>query len=261
MKALLSCLLSIFLVFSCFAIAEKDSCPHTDTFEWIEGQIYESWSPKNHQVLYGVNVQCEDCGKLVNSYGESFFQPHEFIGHACIYCGYTSNDLPSPSELQKQAYQRITQESTSIIGMKATVIHDGKVRKAPDANAEAVDSVLPKEQYLIADYAITDSDHVWLLLECGTQDAWISAGLVSISGAQALKDDADLYIGRSCTVKVSSGRGRRAPGTDSAVIDFVGYGDTFTIIGSDYAPDGTLWLQIETSNGSCWISSGLVNIR
>ncbi len=261
MKKMLVLLLVLSMSLPCFATAEGGSCPHTHTYEWIEGMVYEQWSSSNHQVLYGVNVQCEDCGAWLDWYGEGFFQSHSFYNGACEYCGYEKNDIPTPDELQREAFLRITSNGTSILGKTATVIHDGNVRANPGSDAEIVGSVLPDEQYLIEDYEITNGDHVWLLVQYGTGYSWVSAGLVTISGAQTVKGDADLYVGRSCTVKVSSGRGRLTPGTDGTVIDYVGYGDTYTIIDSEYVADGTLWLQIKTSNGACWISSGLVDIR
>lgn len=244
------------------ALAGCSEHPDAGEYEHSFFSHEEQWNENYHICYYYDGILCFACGREISGGDYSYLEPHEFNGGSkCIFCGYVDSGKPTPEALQRLAFQRVTSNPVDILNKTATVVHDGNVRADAGADYEAIGSVLPDETYKIKDYLVVNGDHVWLQIEYGAGDAWVSAGLVSISGGETVKGDADLYIGRTCKIKVSSGRARITPGTDGTVIDYVRYGETYTVLAAEYVADGTLWFQIETSDGACWISSGLVNIR
>lgn len=261
MKKFLAVLTTLVLCLSVAAMAEESNCPHTNTFEWIEGLVYEQWSATNHKVIYGVNVECEDCDTWLDWYDEGYFEAHEFSGNKCVVCGFSRDDIPSPEELQREALQRITEKPDGIAGKTAIVIHNGNLRSAADKDANDLGAVIAGDEYEIVNYLVTDDQMVWLEIKYTTGTAWVSASLVKISGGDALDDEfASFYVGRTCKIKVSSGRARLAPGTKNPEIAYVRYLETYTILDAKAAADDTLWFQIKVDGTECWISSGLADV-
>ena len=263
MKRVILILTAIALCMSAAATAEDNVCPHTNIYEWIEGMVYEKWSSINHKVIYGVNVECEDCGTWLDWYGEGYFEAHDFSGNVCLYCEYNRvADLPTPEALQQQALQRITEDPDGIAGKTATVIHNGNLRAKTDQNSTDLGAVVKGEEYEILSYLIVENQFVWLEVKYNIGSAWISASLVEISGKNTVDDSyADYYIGQMCTIKVSSGRARLAPDKDAPVVGYVHYWEKYKILDCQAADDGTLWFQIKVDNQEGWISSGLADVN
>lgn len=242
------------------ALADGD-CAHARTFEWIAGMIYEQWSATNHQVLYEVYVQCEDCNDIVDWYGEGFFQAHDFYGNRCEYCGYSRNNIPTYAELQAEARQRVTEDAAGIAGKQAVVIHNGNLRAAPSQDSADMGAVISDDEYEIVSCQVDADNDVWLEIRYLDGTAWVSASLARISGAEAQKGEyAEAYSGRTCKIKVSSGRARIAPGKKSPEIAYVHYQEKYVILDAQAAADGTLWFQINVDGTLCWISSGLADV-
>ena len=188
MKKLFLILTVFALCLSVAAVAEESTCPHTNTFEWIEGLIYEQWSTTNHQVLYGVNVECEDCGTWLDWYGEGYFEAHEFSGNKCVYCGYVRDGGPTAEDLQAAAKKRVTEDGENIPGKTAVIIHNGNLRAAASKDSADLGAVIADDEYTIVSYQISADNTVWLEIKYLDGTAWISASLAQISGDTALRN-------------------------------------------------------------------------
>ena len=72
----------------------------------------------------------------------------------------------------------------------------------------------------------------------------------------------DFPIGRTCWVWVpDNGRARSGPGTNYAFVDYVYYGDVYTVLDRQMGNTGKDWYKVRLSDGRYgWISSGLVTI-
>lgn len=175
----------------------------------------------------------------------------------CIYCDYALSSLPSSEALQREAFQRITEDPEDIIGKTALVIHNGNIRAEASVFSADLGAVIANDELKILNYVL-DGNDVWLEIKHGVGTAWISAGLVRISGANALDNEyADFYVGRTCSIKVSSGRARFAPDKNSPVVEYVSYAERYTILACETSTDDTLWFKIMKDGNLCWISSGI----
>lgn len=260
MKKCIIGLLVCVLCLSVGAMAEGNNCSHANTYEYMAGMIYEQWSSANHQVLYEVNVVCEDCNAWLDMYPEGFLQAHEFQNNKCVYCGFSKSDVPSYEELQAAAQKRVTENGEGIPGKTAVVIHNGNLRAAASKDSADLGAVITDDEYEIVSYQISADNTVWLEIKYLDGTAWISASLAKISGDAALYDYAEFYVDRTCKIKVSSGRGRIAPGTKSPVIAYVKFNEKYTILDCQPASDDTLWFKIKVDGTECWISSSLAEI-
>ena len=250
------------LVLSLSAVsAQAAVCYHKHTSEVLSGWNYVEWSSETHQVLYKVTVVCRTCGDQVDLYSEGYFEPHTMVGKRCKFCDFSINDLPTSEALQREALQRVTEDPEGIIGKTALVIHNGNIRAGASTLSADLGAVIADDKYEIVNYVV-DGSNVWLEVKYGLGTAWVSAGLARISGANAANNKyAEFYVGRTCTIKVSSGRARMAPDKDSPVLEYIKYGEQYTILDCESAVDDTLWFKIVVDNDVCWISSGIATIN
>lgn len=245
------------------ALAGCSEHPRAEEYHRSYFLHFTPWNANYHQAVYADDMVCLECDAWVSGGDYSELAPHVFTGNTCTSCGYVRTDTtPSHESLQRAIYQRITQNPNEIIGKTATVIHSGNVRASTSAYADIVGTVLPKDEFQVRDYLVVDSDHVWLQIRYGSGNAWISASLVEISTAAVSAESSGIehFIGRMCTITVSGGRARVAPGTQNPVIDTVSHGQSYKILDTQYASNGTLWFQIQTDDALCWISSGIAEV-
>lgn len=179
---------------------------------------------------------------------------------ACEGCGLDSwEEVPTYEELQLEALRRISEDPNGIAGKRAVVVHVGNIRANANKYSTIVGASCIDDEHQILSYQIVDGG-VWLQIQYGLGTAWISASLVEISGADTAQGSNSLYIGRTCKIKVSSGKARMSPGVNAPTIDYVHRGEKYYIINCQAASDGTLWFQIRTNDATCWISSGLAEV-
>lgn len=187
---------------------------------------------------------------------------------ACTeWCGvlgpYFDTEIHTEEELQLEAIQRINKDGDKIIGKRAIVQHYGNLRATADKYSDSVGKANHEDEYLIVDYTFVDGK-VWLKVVYGSNLAWISASLVEISGANAIDISdpyRDYYVGKICRIIVNSGRARMQPDVEAPIVEYVGFGEKYTILAIGNAPDNTLWFQIMKDGNRCWISSALASIN
>lgn len=263
----------IVIPFFCFSLALAGCSDHPDDDNFSRSYLLfdEPWNETFHLSYYVDEVVCATCSIRISGGEYPVHAPHDYLDDgSCLFCGYKQSNAPTHAELHRRAFLLLASGTDEIHGQYASVIHEGHIYAEPSVTAEIVGSVVPGEIYLIENHQAATSEYVWLKIQHTNGTGWVPAGLVSLSDSQtpAVVEDtesadtteADPYIGRICKIKVSSGRGRAMPGTDSKVVSYVGFGEIFTIHGSQYIEDGSLWLMIETTNGTCWIAAGLANI-
>lgn len=181
------------------------------------------------------------------------------VASACTeWCGmeppYFDTRTHTEEELQIEAIQRINRDGNSIIGKRAVVQHYGNLRTSASKYASVAGQSIKDDEYLILGYTFVDGN-AWLNVLYRNQPAWISASLVEISGGT------DGYACIGCVIKitVNSGRARMQPDVDSPIVEYVRYGQEYTVLNGAKAPDDTTWLQISKGGNLCWISSGIVD--
>lgn len=185
---------------------------------------------------------------------------------ACTeYCGlpFFNTGAPSEDELQMAAIQRINRDGDKIIGKSAVVQHYGNLRTSAYKYAESVGIAVHEDEYLILGYTFVEGK-AWLQVLYGNNVAWISANLVEISGEWAVDGGtpyADAYVGRVCKITVNSGRARTQPDKASPIVEYVDYGEKYTILATASSSDNTLWFKIMKDGNMCWISSGIATIN
>ena len=264
MKKVLFLVLLMILALGC-TTAFAGCSEHPDAADYYDNiyPVFVNWNDNIHKIQSIVYTYCEACDAYIRTDVYEVLDYHTFIDGVCWDCGFSYEGIgrnSTPEILQREALDRIIKDPDDIIGKAAQVIHKGSLY-ADVASSFILGAVNTGDEYGIVDYAV-DGDEVWLAVKYDAGTAWVSAGLVRISGANALSgESADLYTGRSCTIKVSSGRARVAPDKDSAVVEYVGYGERYTILACESAPDGTLWFQIRIGSSECWISSGLADVK
>lgn len=178
---------------------------------------------------------------------------------ACTeWCGmeppYFDTRTHTEEELQIEAIQRINRDGDKIIGKRAVVQHYGNLRDSASKYANIVGQSIKDDEYLILGYTFVDGN-AWLNVLFRNQPAWISASLVEISGGYP----EPVCIGCVVKITVNSGRARMQPDKDSAIVEYVRYGEQYTILDADVAPDNTTWFKIRVDGNLCWISSGIVD--
>lgn len=178
---------------------------------------------------------------------------------ACTeWCGmeppYFDTRTHTEEELQIEAIQRINKDGNKIIGKYAVVQHYGNLRSSASKYAEVVGQSIKDDEYLILDYTFVDGN-AWLKVLFRNEPAWISASLVEISGTY----DKHPCIGCVIKITVNSGRARMQPDKNSAIVEYVRYGQEYTVLNSAKAPDNTNWYQIRKGGNLCWVSSGIVD--
>lgn len=156
-----------------------------------------------------------------------------------------------------EAIQLINKIGDQVIGRRAKILYAGNVRARANRNSAVIGSVYIDEEYEIINYDFGTSSSVWLQVKYRNQYGWISASLVRIPDAPGRGPGDEWYIGRTCRITTSSGRARMAPGTSYPIVEYVGRNEEYTILDIGYAPDGTLWFQIQKDGNRCWISSGI----
>jgi hypothetical protein len=134
------------------------------------------------------------------------------------------------------------------------VQHYGNLRDSASKYANNVGQSIKDDEYLILGYTFVDGN-AWLNVLFRNQPAWISASLVEISGGYSKAP----CIGCVVKITVNSGRARMQPDKDSAIVEYVRYGEQYTIRDAAKAPDDTWWYQISKGGNLCWISSGIVD--
>lgn len=223
-------------------------------------------NPTHHRKVWSAYYTCSICGDYIGTGGDVYrdeMERHSFSGNTCTICGYrrsgtsTSNTLPTPEELQMDAIQLINKIGDQVIGRRAKILYAGNVRARANRNSAVIGSVYIDEEYEIIDYDFGTSDSVWLQVKHRNQYGWISASLVRIPDAEGRNPWDEWYIGQTCRITTSSGRARMAPGTSYPIVEYVGRNEEYTILDVGYAPDSTLWFQIQKDGNLCWISSGI----
>ncbi len=196
---------------------------------------------------------------------------------ACTpWCGlngpYFDTATPTEEELQLDALQRIAEDGDLIIGKYAEVHHYGNIRSNPNKYASSIGKTQHEDEFVILGYKIVDGK-VWLRILYGNEpNAWISADLAEISGGGIAigggdgdgggNHPYDSYIGKTCRIVVNSGRARMSADRNAPIIEYVGYGDKFTVLDvAASSPDNTLWFQIRKDGNLCWVSSGIATLN
>lgn len=259
MKKLFVFVLALALSLSPVAMAD---CPHNNVEGVYGGFLYEQWSAEHHMSYWQIDFYCEDCQTWLydRSIIESATDQHEFEGGSCSYCGY-DRSVPTYEELQAEALQRITEDPEGIAGKMAIVMHNGNVRAEASNESADLGAVTAGNEHEIVGYQIAEENRIWLEIKYLDGAAWISASLARISGDHVLDGEfAAVYIGRTCKIKVSSGRARVAPGKKNPEIAYVHHEEKYVIQDAQAASDGTLWFQIKVDGTDCWISSGLADV-
>lgn len=257
------------LLFTSVSYAICDNHPYASVYT----KRYNSYATYNatYHIKYRIaEVFCSICNEYAGTGGDiesEEYAPHSFSNNKCTLCGYrragngNQSNLPTAEDLQREALQRIAEDPEDIINKRAIIVHSGNLRESPDKYANIIGSVYTEEEYTIVSYQITRDGTVWLEVQYGYfTTAWLSASLAEISGANTASGERALYINRTCQIKVSSGKARMSPGTNSPVIEYVHRGEKYTILDCQSAPDGTLWFQINVGRTKCWISSGLADV-
>lgn len=263
MKKLFLVLTVFAFCFSVAVIAEESSCPHTNTEEFYGGYLFESFNSSYHHIYCQVDVKCEDCNTWLYNLTryEDGLVPHDSgKGHPCFSCGYDGSSGPTTEELQAAAQKRVTEDGENIPGKTAIIIHNGNLREAASKDSADLGAVISGDEYEIVSYQISADNTVWLEIKYLDGTAWVSASLAKISGDTALYDYAEFYVNRTCRIKVSSGRGRIAPGTKNPIVAYVRYNEKYTILDCQPAADDTLWFKIKVDRTECWISSSLAEL-
>lgn len=269
------------LMYSTAALAGCGNHPNAEEYSRSYLLFDEPWNEIYHLSYYMDEMVCAECNSRISGGEYATQAPHDYLDSgACLFCGYTHTNTPTRAELHRRAFLRLSHGANELLGKYAAVVYEGNVYTEPSVSADVSGAVMAGEVYLIENYQAATSDYLWLQIQHEKNIAWVPAGLVSISSSAtaALEEEPaeetkaavtaaataapeiDPYFGRICKIKVSSGRGRATPGTSGKVVSYVGFGDTYTILDSEYIADGSLWLKIETSNGACWIAAGLANI-
>ena len=209
--------------------------------------------------------RCSSCGVPVGDYEFVFetFEEHAFDYYGeCYQCGYVQKSTstlkpPSSSELQAQAYQM----GDKMIGATAKCVYGGNIRQEPSEYAYRVGKIQVDDTYQILDYEVTSSypTSVWLKINYGYSDAWVSASMMQITGASGSSGNGTGMIGRVVRINVSSGRARTNPGTNYPIIEYVDEGEVYTVLDCQTASNGTIWYKIKKDENFCWISSGIAD--
>lgn len=268
MKRTLSFILTLLLVVSVptSSFAFTEGCDYHPGIR-LTPHSYVSYSQEDstyHLISWCTDYYCSICGRCVNGLVDiQKTEPHSFSGNTCTLCGYrrsgtsTTTTLPTPEELQMEAIQLINKIGDQVIGRSAKILYAGNVRARANRNSAVIGSVYIDEEYEIIDYDFGTSNSVWLQVKHRNQYGWISASLVEISRGDIRNPWDEWYIGQTCRITTSSGRARMAPGTSYPIVEYVGRNEEYTILDVGYAPDSTLWFQIQKDGNLCWISSGI----
>ncbi len=266
MKKMYVFIMMFVLMLSISTVAMAGCEKHPDAGESFIGKDYwwfdEPWNENYHIAEYSDEYYCDVCGDFLYQKDYSYLEPHYIIDGKCMLCDYIPTDSrPTAEELQHQAQRRCADGPDGIVGKTATIVYNGNLRAEASQHAADLGAVITDEEYSIMNYAVTEDQNVWLEVKHADSTAWISASLAKISGNHALYENADFYINRTCRIKVSSGRARIAPGTNSHVIAYVGYNEKYTILDCQPAADNTFWFKIKVDDTVCWVSSSLANVE
>lgn len=262
MKKLFVFVLALVLGLSAASVAMAGCAKHPDAYDSYHPYTeYRDWSASHHKTLWDDVVFCGECDEVVSyDWGESL-DPHDYYNGYCQWCGHRENDVPSYEELQAEALQRITEDPEGIAGKMSIVMHNGNVRAEASNESADLGAVTAGNEHEIVGYQIAEENRIWLEIKYLDGTAWISASLARISGDHVLDGEfAAVYIGRTCKIKVSSGRARVAPGKKNPEIAYVHHEEKYVIQDAQAASDGTLWFQIKVDGTDCWISSGLADV-
>lgn len=261
MKKVLVFLLLLTFGLSAASVAMAGCANHPDAYEnYHPTTEYQDWSAEHHKVLWDDTVFCSECGEVIsNDWGEDL-ESHNFVNGTCWCCGHVESNGPSYEELQAAAQKRVTEDGENIPGKTAIIIHNGNLRAAASKDSADLGAVISGDEYEIVSYQISADNTVWLEIKYLDGTAWVSASLAKISGDTALYDYAEFYVNRTCRIKVSSGRGRIAPGTKNPIVAYVRYNEKYTILDCQPAADDTLWFKIKVDRTECWISSSLAEL-
>ena len=181
------------------------------------------------------------------------------LASACTeWCGleppYFDTRTHTEEELQIEAIQRINRDGNGIIGKYSVVQHYCNLRTSASKYASVAGQSIKDDEYLILGYTFVDGN-AWLNVLYLNQPAWISASLVEISGGY----DEHPCIGCVVEITVNSGCARMQPDRNSPIVEYVRYGQEYTVLNFAIASDNTNWFQISKGGNLCWISSGIVD--
>lgn len=268
-----TCILLVLIPSISFAYSNNCSCceysnggVYCTNIKFVNGSNYVIDDETYHLYYEFSEPYCRVCGDYVGTGGDIYFEEYEkhtFRNNTCTKCGYSrgtgnaeqEKDIPSGNELQAQAYQM----GDKLIGAMAKCVYGGNIRQEPSEYAYRVGKIQADDTYKILDYEVTSSypTSVWLKIDYGYTYAWVSASLMQITGANGYGGYASGGMtGQIVRIHVSSGRARTNPGSNYPIIEYVGRGEEYTVLDSEYI-NGNLWYKIKKDQHYCWISSGI----
>lgn len=230
---------------------------------WCDGEYwdsYQTYSDTQHIVITYVDWKCLACGEEWTEERSRAYEAHGiFSNNKCTQCGYTSSSTGTytkadyMADLQKSAYKL----GDHLIDSTAKVVYTGDIRASASNTARILGKAHEDETYRIVDYKVHAKGDIWLEIEYGKQMAWISAGLVEIMLPVSEVGGAMPHlVGATVVVRVDSGYGLDAPGTDAVAIRTVVRGQKYKILDCAYDSRGKLWYKIKVNEQECWIASG-----
>lgn len=239
--------------------SDSAECEHTTVEEYW--YTYYSWEDEYmHRQYQACDSCCSSCGEII-PVGDmpSNPEPHTFNNNKCTLCGYvrasagTYTKADYMADLQKAAYKL----GDHLIDSTAKIVYEGNIRASDSNTARILGKAHEDETYRIVDYKVHAKGDIWLEIEYGKQMAWISAGLVEIMLPVSEVGGAMPHlVGATVVVRVDSGYGLDAPGTDAVAIRTVVRGQKYKILDCAYDSRGKLWYKIKVNEQECWIASG-----
>ncbi len=118
------------------------------------------------------------------------------------------------------------------------------VRSGPGLGYSVIDIMVYGQNGLIVDGPVDADGYTWYKLTYvgGAVDGWVAGDYLAYEGGSGF------LPGDSVSVTAGALNVRSGAGTGYAIIDYLGYGDTATIIDGPYVADGYTWYQIEYSD-------------
>lgn len=241
--------------------SDSAECKHTSVEE--SPFTYYSWEDEYvHRQYWGYYLICSACGEITYDSGDmpsEETETHTFSNNKCTQCGYMRSSTGTytkedyMADLQKAAYKL----GDNLIDSTAKVVYTGDIRASDSNTARILGKAYADETYRVVDYKVHAKGDIWLEIEYGKQTAWVSAGLVKIMLPVSEVGGAMPHlVGATVVVRVNSGYGLDAPGTDAVAIRTVVRGQKYKILDCAYDSRGKLWYKIKVNEQECWIASG-----